>query len=56
MDREGMARLRRFHHLQNDAADQQPFRCLGCGEAVSHIRRNPCKCIRQALTQQKPDE
>lgn len=28
------------------AADQQPARCVKCGEAVSHIRRNDCACIR----------
>jgi hypothetical protein len=32
---------------QNDANDQQPFRCVECGEAVSHIRRNDCACIRK---------
>ncbi len=34
---------------QHDAADQQPWRCVKCGEAVSYIRRNPCKCIREAI-------
>lgn len=33
---------------QNDAADQQPFRCGTCGEAVSHISHNDCACIREA--------
>lgn len=29
-------------------SDQQPFRCVKCGEAVSHIRRNDCRCVRDA--------
>lgn len=33
---------------QHDAADQQPWRCKECNEPVSHIRRNPCRCIREA--------
>lgn len=38
--------LMKMHQLQNDAADQQPWRCVVCGEAVSQIRRNDCACIR----------
>lgn len=48
MDNSGMYTLIQFHKKQNDVADQQPWRCVECGEAVSHIRRNPCKCIRDA--------
>ena len=36
----------------NDAADQQPWRCVACGEAVSHIRRNDCACIRALRTEE----
>jgi hypothetical protein len=32
-----------------EAEDPQPWRCVVCNEAVSHIRRNPCACIRAAL-------
>jgi hypothetical protein len=30
------------------AADQQPWRCVKCHEAVSLIRHNDCRCIREA--------
>lgn len=30
---------------QAQAADPQPWRCIDCGDAVSHIRRNDCRCI-----------
>ena len=39
---------------RNDAADQQPWRCVECGEAVSYIRRNDCRCIREARAQVAP--
>lgn len=28
------------------AADQQPWRCVNCGEAVSHINPRPCRCTK----------
>ena len=39
----------------NDAADQQPFRCVECGEAVSSINPKPCACIR-AITRETVGE
>lgn len=38
----------RARGLRHDAEDQQPWRCSSCGEAVSHIRKNECACVRAA--------
>jgi hypothetical protein len=38
----------RYMAGQAEAADQQPWRCFACGEAVSLIRHNDCRCIRAA--------
>lgn len=38
----------RLREGQAIANDPQPWRCATCGEAVSHIRRNDCACIRAA--------
>lgn len=27
------------------ANDPQPFRCVKCGEAVSHVNPRPCACL-----------
>jgi hypothetical protein len=40
---------------RNDADDQQPWRCVTCGEAVSHIRHNDCACIRALRTREWAD-
>jgi hypothetical protein len=37
---------RRWMQAMQDANDQQPWRCVACNEAVSHIRRNDCACLR----------
>lgn len=42
---------------QNDAADQQPWRCAKCGLAVSRDRTSPlfwCDCIRHLKPPPKP--
>lgn len=36
------------------AEDQQPFRCVKCGEAVSHVNPRPCKCIRDVARADRP--
>lgn len=43
----------KLRQQENAAADQQPWRCVKCGEAVSHIRRNDCACIRAARALEK---
>lgn len=42
----GESTRRRATQRRHDAEDQQPWRCVACGEAVSHIRRNDCACTR----------
>ena len=37
---------RRAARLRHDAEDQQPWRCVACGEAVSRIRHSDCACTR----------
>ena len=39
---------------QAAAADQQPWRCDDCGEAVSHINPRPCRCVREAMAEHPP--
>jgi hypothetical protein len=34
------------------ATDPQPWRCTVCREAISYIRRNDCRCIREARARQ----
>jgi hypothetical protein len=34
---------------RHDAEDQQPWRCVACGEAVSMIRHNHCACTRKLM-------
>ena len=46
----GEALRRRASQRRHDAEDQQPWRCVACGEAVSHIRRNDCACTRAPRT------
>lgn len=41
-----------LHKQQNDAAEQQPWRCCGCGKAVRPHRQDPCGCYPDGFTEQ----
>jgi hypothetical protein len=37
----------RWRGKRHDSEDQQPFRCVECKEAVSHVNPTDCRCIRE---------
>lgn len=39
--------LTQRHQLENDANDQQPWRCVTCGEAVNKTTKRDCRCTRE---------
>jgi hypothetical protein len=39
--------LTKYNQLQQDARDQQPWRCAACNTAVRRGHNDPCKCFRE---------
>jgi hypothetical protein len=41
---------------QREAADQQPWRCVACGEAVNKTTKRDCRCTRAEMSTESRKE